>query len=184
VRIISGKFKGKRINAPKNKNVRPTTDMAKEGLFNILTNSFDFESLKVLDLFSGTGNISFEFASRGCEKIISVEKEYRSFKFIIQTANHLDMPIKVIRADAFKFLQKTNDKFDIIFADPPYWLKNIELLPDLVFERKLLNEHGLFILEHSGEKKEAIKGHDFETRTYGKVNFSIFKAGSTANFDQ
>jgi len=158
--------------------------MAKEGLFNILTNNFHFEPLTVLDLFSGTGNISFEFASRGCEKIISVEKDYKSYKFIIETANNLDMPIKGIRADAFKFLQKTNDTFDIIFADPPYWHKNIQLLPDLVFERKLLNEHGLFILEHSGEKKEELKKYDFETRTYGKVNFSIFKAGSTANIDQ
>jgi 16S rRNA (guanine(966)-N(2))-methyltransferase RsmD len=122
VRIISGKFKGRRIFPPKNLPVRPTTDMSKEALFNVLNNHFSFDSLKVMDLFSGTGNISYEFASRGSENITSVDGDFGCVKFIKQIAEEYDFNIAAIKSDVFKFLEKNTNSYDIIFADPPYAL--------------------------------------------------------------
>lgn len=174
MRIVSGTHKGIRIPVRKNFPARPTTDFAKENIFNVINNQFDFEHLSVLDLFSGTGSISYEFASRG-SVVISVEINYRSFQFIKTTSKELKLDnIKTIKADAFKYLEKTSDKYDIIFADPPFQLKGIEKITELVFSKDLLNANGWLILEHSDQKQ--FTGHQMlkEVRSYGSVNFSIF----------
>lgn len=176
MRIISGKFRSKVIIAPKNIPTRPTTDFAKTGLFNILKNNFDFNHVRLLDLFAGTGSITFEFASRGCQDSISIEQNPICFKHLISTAKELEIPGSIIyRADVFKFLKKELAPFDIIFADPPFQLKTKDLLINLIFERKLLKENGWLILEH-GERNEVIKNEYFvEKRQYGHVSFSIYK---------
>lgn len=176
MRIISGQYKGKHINPGKNFTARPTTDIAKEGLFNIITNYFDYTDVKVLDLFSGTGSISYEFASRGCMDITSIELNFKNYAFIKKTINELGFnQITSFRADAFKFLKMSNISYDIIFADPPYDLDGIGELPDLVFSKKLLNDEGWFILEHS-EKYNFAKHPNFsELRKYSQVHFSIFE---------
>src|SRR5690606_40166861 len=140
MRIISGLYKSRRIVAPKNLPVRPTTDMAKEGLFNILNNTFYFDAIAVLDLFAGTGNISYEFASRGTKDIIAVDQDFGCIKFINQTSETFKMPIKTIKSDVFKFLEKASLKFDVIFADPPYafTLEQFSKIPELVFQNGLL----------------------------------------------
>ena len=177
MRIISGKYKGRRIVAPKNLPVRPTTDMAKEALFNILNNYFNFTNLKILDLFSGTGNISYEFASRGAAAIISVDADFGCVNFIKKTAKEFEMDITPIKSDVFKFLEKNKSEYDIIFADPPYGLeqKDFEKIVDLVFENNLLSKDGMMILEHSKftnlEKKENFSF----SKGYGGSIFSFFE---------
>ena len=175
MRIIGGKYKGRIFHAGKKFRSRPTTDLAKEGLFNILENRCNFENLKVLDLFSGTGSMGYEFVSRGAAELVMVEKNYNHFKFIRETIKKLDLPnSRVIKGDTFVFLKKTSEKFDIVFADPPFDLNSIKEIPDAVFSRNILNEGGIFILEHSGENKFAGHPHFVESRRYGKVNFSFF----------
>lgn len=175
MRIISGKYRGKHIFPPSNFKARPTTDFAKESLFNIINNNFTIENVSVLDLFSGTGSISYEFASRGCNQITAVENKYQHFLFIHKMVQELNFnQIKVIYADVFKLLKKINDKFDIIFADPPYTLDNIDKLPDIVFEKKLVNSGGWMILEHSNKYNFSNHSNFKEVRDYGSVNFSIF----------
>ena len=176
MRIVSGTHKGRRITPDKSFKARPTTDFAKENLFNVLNNIVDFENLSVLDLFGGTGGISYEFASRGAEKVICVELNHRHFSFIQKTVNELQFDqILPIKSDVFKFLKACHQKFDMIFADPPYDLKKIESIPDLIFEKEILQEDGLLIVEHSS--KNDFSKHPFfsEKRTYGSVNFSFFK---------
>lgn len=177
MRIISGKYKGRRIIAPKNLPVRPTTDMAKEALFNILNNHFNFSDLKVLDLFSGTGNISYEFASRGAEPIISVDGDFGCVNFIRKTAKEFDMDITPIKSDVFKFLEKANAEYDIIFADPPYGMeqKEFETIVDLVFQNNLLSHDGMMILEHSKFTKLEEKEHFSFSKNYGGSVFSFFE---------
>lgn len=176
MRIISGKYKGRHIPVRKNFSARPTTDFAKENIFNVLNNNFDFEELEVLDLFSGTGSISYEFASRECLKIISVEKDFRSFDFIRRTIQEMKFEkIKVIRADVFKFLQKSNESFDIIFADPPYDLENLASIPDAVMNSQILKPEGWLILEHGKKHQFNDNQHLIDVRSYGSVQFSIFK---------
>ena len=155
MRIISGKHKGRRLVAPKNLPVRPTTDMCKESLFNILNNYFNFHGLKVLDLFSGTGNISYEFASRGAGPITSVDGDMGCVNYIKKTATELDLDISVIKSDVFKFLEKSKASYDIIFADPPYDLsqENFEKIIQLIFENEFLDEEGMLIVEHSKHTK-------------------------------
>ena len=177
MRIISGKYKSKRISAPKNLPVRPTTDMAKESLFNILNNLYYFDSITVLDLFAGTGNISYEFASRGTETIYAVDAHFGCIKFINQIAKELDLEITTFKSDVFKFLEKTSVKTDIIFADPPYDFEESKFLKiaDLVFENELLNEEGTLIIEHS--KHTDITSHpnlSYQKR-YGGSVFSFFE---------
>lgn len=176
MRIISGKFKGKVIIAPKNIPTRPTTDFAKTGLFNILRNHFEFEKIRVLDLFAGTGSITLEFASRGCEESISVEQNPTCFKYLISKVKELDLPgSKIYRADVFKFIKKDFGVFDIIFADPPYHLKLKKELINIIFDKELLKENGWFILEQS-ENDDIIENEYFvENRKYGHVSFSIYK---------
>jgi len=180
LRIISGKYKGKRINPPAGFKARPTTDYARESLFNILANRVDFESLSVLDLFSGTGSISFEFASRGAEVVHLVEKDYGHILFIKRMAGEMSFSnIKTIHIDVRAYLKTCKYRYDIIFADPPYDLKWIAGLPDLVAGAGILKDDGFFILEHP--KDLSFSGHKlfFEHRNYGSVNFSFFRSGKT-----
>ncbi|SEE45173.1 16S rRNA (guanine(966)-N(2))-methyltransferase RsmD [Tenacibaculum sp. MAR_2010_89] len=177
MRIISGKHKSKRISAPKNLPVRPTTDMAKESLFNILNNLYYFDSISVIDLFSGTGNISYEFASRGTEEIYAIDAHFNCIKFINQTSKDLDLNINTFKSDVYKFLEKTPLKADVIFADPPYDFKEEEFLKiaDTIFDRNILKEEGLLIIEHS--KHTTLSNHpcfSYEKRYGGNV-FSFFE---------
>lgn len=177
MRIISGKYKGKRLTAPKKLPVRPTTDMAKEALFNILNNQYYFEDIKVLDLFAGTGNISFEFASRGSENLIAVDANAGCVKYISKISEELEFNIKPVKMDVFQFLNRTSDKYDVIFADPPYELAfdDFNALPKLVFEKKLLLEDGLLIVEHSPQTNLSTLENFRESRKYGSSVFSFFE---------
>jgi len=176
VRIISGSYRGKRIHPPKNFKARPTTDFAKESLFNIMMNSYDMEELDVLDLFSGTGSISYEFASRGARTLVAVEKEASHYNFIRNTCRELEMDqVNVIRGDAFKYLLRPYRSFDIIFADPPYDHPLLETLPDLIFNTDILAKEGTFILEHPAIHSFTSHNRFAEHRKYGGVNFTFFK---------
>jgi 16S rRNA (guanine966-N2)-methyltransferase len=177
MRIISGKYKGRRISPPKGLPVRPTTDMSKEALFNVLNNHFSFEGLKVLDLFSGTGNISYEFASRGSSPITSVDGDFGCVKFIKQVAAEYDFNIAATKSDVFKFLERNNATFDIIFADPPYALDQatFEKIVLLVFEKNTLNEDGMMVIEHSKYTKLDHMTHFSFKKSYGGSIFSFFE---------
>jgi 16S rRNA (guanine(966)-N(2))-methyltransferase RsmD len=177
MRIISGVLKGRRITAPKKLPVRPTTDMAKEALFNILNNHYYFDAISVLDLFSGTGNISYEFASRGTEQITAVDDNYGCIKFINETAEAFDMSINTIKSDVFKFLEKSKQKHSVIFADPPYDfdIEAFSKIPELVFENKLLEDEGLLIVEHSKHTDLSQLEHYFHSKSYGGNMFSFFE---------
>ncbi|MDR0661229.1 MAG: RsmD family RNA methyltransferase [Prevotellaceae bacterium] len=176
MRIISGKYRGKHILPPAGFNVRPTTDFAKESLFNILTNSYDFEEIRVLDLFSGTGGISYEFASRRCPAIDAIEINPQHVAFIKRMAKELKFDqLHVIRNDAFKFLDFCKATYDIIFADPPYVFDSLEPIPNIVFTRNLLNKDGMLIVEHSDNNDFSTDSHFIDRRHYGGVNFSFFK---------
>lgn len=175
MRIISGVRKSHIIKPPKNLKVRPTTDYSKESLFNILNVNFNISDLEVLDLFSGTGNISFEFASRGCKKIICVDNTFNCFNYIKQEIRNLEfIQMKAVRANALNFLKKTDDKFDIIFADPPYKFKDYNQLIEEIFQRKILKWNGWFILEHSSENSFMEHINFKEKRKYGQSTFSFF----------
>ena len=182
MRIISGKYKGRSISPPKGLPVRPTTDMSKEALFNVLNNHFNFEGLKVLDLFAGTGNISYEFASRGSSPITSVDGDFGCVKFIKQTANEYDFNIAATKSDVFKFLEKNNASFDIVFADPPYALDQatFEKIVLLVFERNTLNEDGMMVIEHSKYTKLDHMIHFSFKKSYGGSIFSFFELPSNS----
>lgn len=180
MRIISGKYKGRRISPPKGLPVRPTTDMSKEALFNVLNNHFSFEGLKVLDLFAGTGNISYEFASRGSTPITSVDGDFGCVKFIKQVAAEYDFNIAATKSDVFSFLEKNKTSYDIIFADPPYGLdqKIFEKIVLLVFEKGLLNEDGMMVIEHSKYTKlDHMINFSFQ-KSYGGSIFSFFELDS------
>jgi len=176
VRIISGTHKGRPIVTPANLPVRPTTDLAKESLFNILNNIFDFEDLEVLDLFSGTGSISFEFASRGAKRIVVVDNNYRCVEFIRKAAQGFGFNsiITVQRANVFSFLKYPQAPFDLIFADPPYEMEDIQSIPELIFKQKLVKPGGWFVLEHSRDQDFEGDPYFLQHRKYGKVNFTIF----------
>lgn len=174
MRIISGIHKGRQFHPPSRNPARPTTDIAKEGLFNILENNFDIAAVKFLDLFGGTGSISYEMGSRGCQDITVVERHRPNVRFINKMASELDLPVTVLQQDVFKFIKSKPGKFDLIFAGPPYPLKEIPELPSLIFDNALLTVGGWFVLEHSPQ-------HNFEAdercravRNYGQTNFSIF----------
>ncbi|MFV9551133.1 16S rRNA (guanine(966)-N(2))-methyltransferase RsmD [Algibacter sp. PT7-4] len=177
MRIISGIYKSRKIVAPKHLPVRPTTDMAKESLFNIINNHFYFDEISVLDLFAGTGNISYEFASRGTEHITCVDQDFGCLKFINQTAKSFDMPIQTIKSDVFKYLEKNNIQTHIIFADPPYNFSDDQFakIPELVFKNNLLLEDGLLIVEHSKHTNlENLKNYSY-SKSYGGNVFSFFE---------
>lgn len=176
MRIISGKYKGRHFDVPRTFKARPTTDFAKENLFNILNNIVDFEESIVLDLFSGTGSISLEFLSRGCCEVVSVEMEQLHYGFLKKSAATLDDKAwHIVRDDVFRFLKRCNSSYDIVFADPPYALKTLKDIPDLVLEGGILKKGGIFVFEHG-------KDYDFTTHpyfhrhvSYGSVNFTFFK---------
>jgi 16S rRNA (guanine966-N2)-methyltransferase len=176
MRIISGSLRGRRINPPANMPyTRPTTDIAKEGLFNILQNQLDFENLKTLDLFGGTGSISYELASRGANDLTIVEKDQKMFSFIKKTSELLNLEnFKVVKSDVFRFIEECTQKFDLVFAGPPYALQTIDDLPKLIFEKQLLNEDGWFILEHTPRNNYENFPHFKSSRNYGTTVFSVF----------
>ncbi|WP_109300088.1 RsmD family RNA methyltransferase [Aquimarina sp. AU474] len=177
MRIISGKHKGKRLSAPKKLPVRPTTDMAKEGLFNILNNSYNFSNLTVIDLFSGTGNISYEFASRGTKEITAVDVHYACLGYIKNTASELELPIQTIKSDVYSYLEKTIHKADIIFADPPYNFTEEQFvkIAELVFAKELLTQNGVLIIEHSKYTSLEKSAYFSNSRKYGGSVFSFFE---------
>lgn len=175
MRIISGIFRGKQIRPPGNFKARPTTDFAKESLFNILIHQHSMEDLDVLDLFSGTGSIAYEFASRGASSVLAVEMIPAHYKFIQDTCRSLPLDqVSVIRADAFRYLKKPVQSFDIIFADPPFDHPGLDELPDLIFGTDILNKDGVFILEHPGSQSFTAHSHFLQHRKYGGVNFTFF----------
>ncbi|WP_323788828.1 16S rRNA (guanine(966)-N(2))-methyltransferase RsmD [Psychroserpens sp.] len=177
MRIISGQFKGRRITAPKKLPVRPTTDMAKESLFNILNNQYYFDDITVLDLFAGTGNISYEFASRGTQHITAVDENYGCIKFINETSEAFDMSIATIKSDVFKYLERSKEKFTVIFADPPYDfpVEEFSKIPELVFQNQLLSDDGLLIVEHSKHTDLSHLENYSHSKSYGGNCFSFFK---------
>ncbi len=176
MRIISGKYKGRRFDPPKSFKARPTTDFAKENLFNVLNNSIDWEETTALDLFGGTGGISFELLSRGCPRVVCVEKNFNHASFIEKTKAELKIQseMNLLKMDVFSYLEHSKEQFDLIFADPPYDLKNFADVPRLVFERDLIKKDGMFILEHSKDYDFSDQSLFDSKRVYGSVNFSIF----------
>lgn len=185
MRIISGKYKGRRVFPPKGLPVRPTTDMSKEALFNVLNNHFNFEGLKILDLFAGTGNISYEFASRGSYPITSVDADFGCVKFIKQIAAEYDFNIAAIKSDVFSFLEKNKTNYDIIFADPPYALdqKTFEKIVQMVFEKNALQEDGMMVIEHSKYTKLDHLIHFSFKKSYGGSIFSFFELEKADNVE-
>ncbi len=178
MRIIGGKFKGRRFHPPADKwPTRPTTDFAKEALFNILNNQIDFDEVKMLDLFGGTGNHCYEFISRGCIDATYVDKFPPAVQFVRKIAEQLDIAdcLKVFQMDVFRFIKFATEQYDYIFAGPPYPLPTIDTIPDVIFEKELLNPGGTLVLEHNPQ-------HDFtnhprlsDVRNYGQTYFSFFK---------
>ena len=178
MRIISGKYRGKKILAPKNLPVRPTTDQAKESLFNILQNRFDFEDLEVLDLFSGTGNLSYEFLSRGVIKVVAVDANFACVGFQKQIKTELNLSnFEPRKGDVLRAIPSINQQFDLIFADPPYQMKEIVDLPNLILNADILKPNGLLVIEHGPATKFEHR-QLFEHRKYGHVNFSFFNTES------
>lgn len=161
---------------PRGFSARPTTDFAKESLFNILFNYFDFEEKQVLDLFSGTGGISFEFASRGCAGVTSVEKDFKHWNYIRRVVDEMKIEeVNPIKGDVFKYLDSCSAKFNIIFADPPYSMDGIEAIPDIIFDKELLTDTGMFVLEHPKTMSFTDHKRFFLHKSYGSVNFSFFE---------
>ena len=179
MRIIGGTLRGLRLNPPKNLPVRPTTDLAKEALFNILQNHIEFEGIRVLDLFCGTGNISLEFASREAEQVTSVDRSIHCINYVKDTArqHHLEQ-IKTYKADVFKYLELETEKYNLIFADPPYDLNRIPEIPKVIFEKELLLTDGLLIVEHQSMQNLSNHPAFVEQRKYGHSSFSFFRAGA------
>ena len=182
MRIITGKYKGRHFDIPRTFKARPTTDFAKENIFNVLVQYVDFDGAEALDLFSGTGSISLELVSRGCSRVVSVELDRDHHRFIQDcmkklTANSQEPIANIIpiRGDVFRFLKSCKQQFDFIFADPPYALKELATLPDLVFERQVLKEEALFVLEHGKDYDFSNHPHFVEHRQYGSVNFTLFR---------
>jgi 16S rRNA (guanine966-N2)-methyltransferase len=180
MRIIGGSLKGLKLNPPKNLPVRPTTDMAKEALFNILQNQIEFEDIDVLDLFSGTGNISMEFASRGAAKVVSVDRSIHCVHYLKDIARQHSLDnIRTFKDDVFKYLQLETDQFDLIFADPPYDLNRIPEIPKVIFEKDLLKPGGSLIVEHQSLQNLSNHPAFVEQRDYGHSSFSFFRAAGS-----
>ena len=185
MRIITGKYKGRHFDIPRTFKARPTTDFAKENIFNVLVQYVDFEGATALDLFSGTGSISLELLSRGCSQVVSVEMDRDHHRFIQDCLKKLEgrsekrevrgeSAVLPIRGDAFRFVKSCRQQFDFIFADPPYALKELPTLPDLIMEKGILTEDGIFVLEHGKDYDFSQHPHYKEHRQYGSVNFSLF----------
>lgn len=177
MRVISGIYKRRHFDIPHSFKARPTTDFAKENLFNVLSNYIDFEDgVQALDLFGGTGSISIELVSRGCEQVVCVEKDRDHYAFICKIMKQVNTDrCFPIRGDVFKFIKTCHQKFDFIFADPPYTLEELETIPTLIFDNQLLNPNGIFVLEHGKNNNFELHPNFWERRVYGSVNFSFFK---------
>jgi len=177
MRIISGQYKGKRLTAPKSLPVRPTTDFAKEALFNILNHRIDFNEVKLLELFAGTGNISYEFASRGAKDITSVDADFGCVKFITKTADELSFPIRAIKSDVYKYLASATGTFDVVFADPPYafTIEQMDSLVQSLYSNNWINEDGMIVIEHTKHIDLTSISNFTEARKYGGSVFSFFQ---------
>ena len=179
MRIITGRYKGRHFDIPRSFKARPTTDFAKENIFNVLIQYVDFDGATALDLFSGTGSITLELLSRGCQQVVSIELDRDHHRFICDCLKKLEVKggnaVLPLRGDVFRFVKTCKQQFDFIFADPPYALKELSTLPDLIFERQLLKDDGIFVLEHGKDHDFSQHPHFVEHRQYGSVNFSLFK---------
>lgn len=176
MRIITGQYKGRHFDIPRSFKARPTTDFAKENLFNVLNGYIDFDGISALDLFSGTGSISLELVSRGCGRVISVELDRDHHTFISQCLKKLGTDVCTpIRGDVFRFIKSCRQQFDFIFADPPYALKELPQIPDLIFQKDILAPDGIFVFEHGKDNDFSSHPHFVEHRSYGSVNFTIFR---------
>lgn len=177
MRIVSGKYRGRHFDIPRTFKAHPTTDFAKENLFNVLQGYVDLEQATALDLFSGTGSISYELLSRGCRRVVSIEADKEHHAFIRQCVLKLSAgeEILALRADVFRYLKRTKETFDLIFADPPYALRQLDTLPSEVMERELLNPGGVFILEHGSDHGFEDHPRCIDHRQYGSVNFTLFR---------
>ena len=176
MRIIRGKYGRRRFDVPGNISARPTTDFARENIFNVLENLVDFEGLSALDLFGGTGAISFEFVSRGCEEVTTVEKASVQINFIRKVKEMLNAQnLTLVKGDVFRFIDSCEKKFDIIFADPPYDLPNFAEVPERILASKMLKDDTIVVIEHSKNYDFSALPHFTQHRIYGSVNFSIFR---------
>ena len=179
MRIITGRYKGRHFDIPRSFKARPTTDFAKENIFNVLIQYVDFDGATALDLFSGTGSITLELLSRGCQQVVSIELDRDHHRFICDCLKKLEVKggnaVLPLRGDVFRFVKTCKQQSDFIFADPPYALKELSNLPDLIFERQLLKDDGIFVLEHGKDHDFSQHPHFVEHRQYGSVNFSLFK---------
>ena len=176
MRIITGKYKGRHFDIPRTFKARPTTDFAKENIFNVINAYVDWEEATALDLFAGTGSISLELLSRGCQQVISVEKDRDHARFISQCMEKLSTDEHIlIKGDVFRFLKSCHQKFDLIFADPPYALPELETIPNLIFQYDLLKEDGLLVFEHGKTNDFSTHPNFLEHRSYGSVNFTLFR---------
>lgn len=176
MRIITGIYKGRHFDIPRSFKARPTTDFAKENIFNVLNGYISLDDACALDLFAGTGSISLELLSRGCSEVVSVEADRDHAAFIRQCMTKLGTQANVlIRGDVFRFIKSCSRQFDFIFADPPYALDNLDTIPDLIFNHNLLKADGIFVFEHGKDNSFEQHPHFVEHRAYGSVNFSIFR---------
>lgn len=177
MRIVGGSFGGRRFNPPAKIPARPTTEVAKEGLFNVLNNMLDFEGLKTCDIFGGTGSISYELASRGATDLTLIERDPTSIRFIKETAKALGIlaQMRIVQGDVFSFIKQSTEAYDFIFAGPPYALETIDDLPILVFEKKMLSDEGIFVLEHTPRNDYQSHPHFIKMKNYGTTVFSFFQ---------
>lgn len=177
MRIITGIYKGRHFDIPRTFKARPTTDFAKENIFNVIRGYLDLEGTKALDLFAGTGSISLELLSRGCEEVVSVEKDRDHARFIQQCMGKIGAKGNIlIRGDVFRFVKSCHEQFDLVFADPPYALPKLPTLPDLILQSGLVKDGGYLLFEHSAHNDFSNHPHFAEHRSYGSVNFTIFSA--------
>lgn len=182
MRIITGKYKGRHFEVPRTFKARPTTDFAKENIFNVLRGYLDLEDCRALDLFGGTGSISLELLSRGCQRVVTIEKDRQHHQFIQRCARTLgDEAWLPLCGDVLKFVPRCREQFDLIFADPPYALEQLPALPDMVLGSQCLAPDGLFVLEHGREYSFEEHPDFVEHRQYGSVNFSLFQHGTGAD---
>ena len=176
MRVITGKYKGRRFDVPRTFKARPTTDFAKENLFNVLNGYLDFSQTDALDLFAGTGSITLELLSRGCPHVVTVEIDQQHFSFIASTLRTLEDKASLpLRTDALRFISHCRETYDFIFADPPYTMKELPQLPERIFAANILKPDGLFVLEHGKNNDFSSDPHFIEHRAYGSVNFSFFR---------
>ena len=181
MRVITGKYKGRHFDIPRTFKARPTTDFAKENIFNVLNGLIDWDGTRALDLFAGTGSITLELLSRGCSHVVSIELDYDHHRFITECLKKLDVKECIaLKTDVFRFVKSCHQQFDLIFADPPYALKELPTIPDLIFSHQLLSDNGIFVFEHGKDHNFSTHPYFLEQRVYGSVNFTLFRATAKA----